>query len=58
MAAVEAAVHAFFCAWNEHRAQYFAFGEHFFVNAGVYPKNEPLETKSETFRAEKGRSTI
>lgn len=58
MAAMEAAVHAFFCAWNEHKAQYFVFRMHFFVNAEAYPKNEPLETKSETFRAEKGRSTI
>lgn len=48
----------FFCAWNEHKAQYFVFRMHFFVNAEAYPKNEPLETKSETFRAEKGRSTI
>lgn len=43
---------------STHRAQYFVFRMHFFVNAEAYPKNEPLETKSETFRAEKGRSTI
>ena len=46
-----------FCVWKS-RGRNISFWVAFFVNGEVYPKNEPLETKSETFRAEKGRSTI
>ncbi len=48
MTALEAAVHAFFCVMGRTGA----------LIEGVYPKNEPLETKSETLHAGKVRSTI
>lgn len=57
MAAIEAAVHAFFLS-RSGRGTIFRLGGAIFVLADGYPKNEHLDTKSETLHADHVRFTI